>query len=71
LEINAWNCFENKANNLIRAIKKVGENNKINYSENPIDVVDDINKVALINGDTNTVLRKIPDSFVSSGYERD
>ncbi|MDM8548804.1 DNA methyltransferase [Desulfobacterales bacterium HSG2] len=61
-EINVWNCFENKAKKLIKAISELNGSTSVRYSENVSDVFNTDVKIALSEGDAKSVFAQLPDS---------
>lgn len=63
-EINVWNCFENKANKLIKAISTIDQNKNVKYSSDLSHIINNELQLSLIEGDSKQVLTRLPDSSV-------
>ncbi|CAC5342179.1 MULTISPECIES: DNA methyltransferase [Planktothrix] len=64
-EINVWNCFENKVNNLIKSVIDNKEKERYLVSTRLEPVINKNNQLALILGNNLTVLKECPDEVVS------
>jgi len=64
-EINVWNCFQNRARKLIRALNEIDPDNHTTITNNCIDVIESRAQVALIKDDARHVLPKIPPNSLS------
>lgn len=62
-EINVWNCFENRAKKLHKALLET-ENREIQFSGNALDVVLNKSSTGIINGNSLTILSKIPEKSI-------
>jgi len=63
-EINAWNCFENKANKLLKAVRDTDGGNIVKISNSFGDFTDSRNTSYLKVGDSEVLLQDIPDNTV-------
>ena len=63
-EINAWNCFENKAKKLLNAIKEIRENKNVDIAESVHEFLQGnyISHVSI--GDSESLLDSIPSNTV-------
>lgn len=59
-EINAWNCFENKARKLLKAIHKLGLQKRSILAQNLSDFLQSDADVHINVGDSESLLKKIP-----------
>ncbi len=65
-EINVWNCYRNKANRLLRALKQIYHNPKYNITREIKDFFD-VNSdydTTIVLGSSQEELKKIPDNRV-------
>jgi 16S rRNA G966 N2-methylase RsmD len=63
-EINVWNCFENRAKRLIKALKSI-ESSTFEFSSSCTDVIRSKVNIALIKGDAKRVLCSLPPASIS------
>lgn len=63
-EINAWNCFENKARKLLKAVKEVGETEEIHIAENLENLLTRNEGAYVCVGDSERYLRDIPSNCI-------
>jgi 16S rRNA G966 N2-methylase RsmD len=64
-EINVWNCFENKAQALLRGLKREnGYGHSLHISGRPLDVVEGRAEVSLVNTDATDLLTTLPEGSV-------
>ncbi|OGB98245.1 hypothetical protein A2V82_07120 [candidate division KSB1 bacterium RBG_16_48_16] len=64
-EINAWNCFENRARKLLCALKTVEEKPRYRFTEKGKDFWADNTSALLVNNDCRTVLAEVPANSIS------
>ncbi len=65
-EINVWNCFENKAQALLRGLQSEnGWDYSPRISEKPLDVIEGRAEVSLVNMDATDLLAILPEGSVS------
>lgn len=63
-EVNAWNCFENKANKLLKAIKNMDHQETGSVTEDLSKLLTSDAKVYLYVGDSEELLKDIPSNSV-------
>jgi len=63
-EINAWNCFENKANKLLKAVRASGENRKMRITESITELLNGREGAFICTGDSETLLRDLPSNSI-------
>ncbi len=63
-EINAWNCFENKARKLLKAVKEVGKSNTNHIAQNIENLLSGNGRVHVDLGDSEQMLIDVPSSCV-------
>ena len=59
-EVNAWNCFENKANKLLKAIRGIGESKDVAVAKDVDDFFQDGRESVLEVGDSEQLLDRVP-----------
>ncbi|HUW19178.1 MAG TPA: DNA methyltransferase [Sedimentisphaerales bacterium] len=64
-EVNVWNCFENKARKLMKALKDVRSRDSVKAAASSSDVIQSRAQVALVKDDARRVLETLPASSVS------
>ncbi len=64
-EINVWNCFIKRANNLLKSIEEDEFQKCYHVSKKLEDVIHDKADVAIIQGDNRKVLNNCPDETIS------
>lgn len=64
-EINAWNCFKRRADKLVRTLSDLGQPRSFKLTDSPKLVFDETANIALLNANSITELRKLPDSSVA------
>lgn len=63
-EINAWNCFENKARKLLKAVKEVGNKNHSLIAGDVEDILAGNERVYIRVGDSECHLKDIPSDSI-------
>ena len=63
-EINAWNCFENKAKKLLKAIKHIEQLQEINLVPSMKNFGDSYQDIYLKTGDSERLLAEIPSDTI-------
>jgi len=63
-EINAWNCFENKARKLLKAVKESGEQKQIYISDTITDLLRGNGRTYISLGDSEFLLKYIPSNTI-------
>lgn len=64
-EINVWNCFCHRANKLMKALSGLRESYSFKMSKTVNDVIAGMAEIALINANSITALKKLPDASVA------
>lgn len=64
-EINVWNCFENRAKRLLKALSTLEDVTTVEFSSNCDDVIQSKVNVALVRGDARRILTTLPSDSVS------
>jgi len=64
-EINVWNCFENRAKRLIKALSTIEHRTAVEFSSDCDDVIQSKVNVALVRGDAKRILTILPLDSVS------
>jgi 16S rRNA G966 N2-methylase RsmD len=64
-EINVWNCFENRAKRLMKALSTLEQGTAVEFSSNCGDVIQSKVNVALVRGDAIRILTTLPPASVS------
>lgn len=63
-EVNAWNCFENKAKKLLKAIKNIGYQEVSSVTEDLSELLISDAKAYLYVGDSEELLKEVPSNRV-------
>lgn len=63
-EINAWNCFENKAKKLLKAVKEAEKSNSNSIAKNLENLLDDKEEAYVGLGDSEHLLKTIPSNSI-------
>lgn len=63
-EVNVWNCFENKARKLVRAVKEAGDKKQVHISDNYSDLLNGNGRVYISLGDSEILLKDIPSNTI-------
>jgi 16S rRNA G966 N2-methylase RsmD len=64
-EINVWNCFENRAKRLIKALSTIEHGAAVEFSSNCNDVIQSKVSVALVRENARRILTTLPSDSVS------
>lgn len=64
-EINVWNCFENRAKRLMKALGTLEHGTAVEFSSDCDDVIQSKVNVALVRGDARCILTTLPSDSVS------
>ena len=64
-EVNVWNCFENRARKMLKALKNVDGNCLAQFSPNVADVLDDNASYHIAPGDCRKEMANIPSNSAS------
>jgi len=64
-EINVWNCFENRAKRLMKALSTLDHGTTVEFSSDCDDVIQSKVNVALVRGDARRILTTLPSDSVS------
>ena len=64
-EINVWNCFENRAKRLMKALSTLEHGTAVEFSSDCGDVIQSKVNVALVRGDARRILTTLPPASVS------
>lgn len=64
-EVNAWNCFDNKAKKLLKAIKEIGVQQQISITSNIDDFVNNNSQVCITVGDSEVKMKELKSESVS------
>ena len=64
-EINVWNCFENKAKRLMKALDSIGNRNAGKFSSDCEDVIKSKVDIALVREDARRILTTLPSGSIS------
>ena len=63
-EINAWNCFENKARKLLKAVREAGEQDKTYITNDLMSLLSSRGNAYLSVGDSEFLLKDIPSNSI-------
>ncbi len=63
-EVNVWNCFENRAKKLLKAIQKIEDTRRVEISASSAEVLIHGKSISLIENDSVEVLRNLPNGCV-------
>jgi len=64
-EINVWNCFENRAKKLMKALDTIENGTAVKFSSNCDDVIQSKVNVALVREDARRILTTLPSDSIS------
>lgn len=63
-EVNVWNCFENKAQALLRGLQQASYDRSPRMSEKPLDVIEKRAEISLVNLSAGDLLAGLPPGSV-------
>lgn len=62
-EINVWNCFENRAKKLYKALLD-SDNRTIPFSDNALSVISNKSTIGIVHGNSLKILSELPDKSI-------
>lgn len=64
-EINVWNCFQHRADKLVRTLSDLGQPRSFKQTDSPQRIFDESANISLINANSITALSQLPASSIT------